>query len=261
MINAMSRKKVMLLMMVVFLTLAFTACGNNREKKECAKIRDVAQKYFDALKINDQEGIYDCYLPTERQNRDAELGILGFMSKAILKVDLAEIFSDLDTLFGGENTFAQYKYKAMDVDLSEDGTEAIAYVSVYEETEWVGSVQVNMTKYDGSWYVVRGTIADDERNPDGEADEESENSIMAGLSKQIWIPILFAVVFIVIAIFFIRLLYSRSRKKRASIEIPPTAPGTGGGIEQGDILCSCGTVNPAGIRTCIGCGRKLKKRR
>lgn len=269
----MSRKRVLVLVAMAFLTLTLTACGNSKERKEKKEIREVAQKYFDALKIGDQEGVYDCYLPTERQKRDAELGLWGEAGKLFLNVDLGKVISDVDTLFGGgERVSDQYKYKAADVELGEDGTEAVAYVEIYEEKELCRSVCVNMTKYSGNWYVVKGTIADDDRGLDeAENNDESgayDNGEVAGCESndsnesimQVGGPILITTIFITAVVLLILFLRSRSNRKRLSIEIPLANP-SGGTIDSEDILCSCGTVNPVGIRTCMGCGKKLKKRR
>lgn len=273
MIGTMSRKRILVLVVITFWMLMFAACGNSKEEKQKKEIREVVQKYFDALKVGDREGEYDCYLPTERQRRDAELGLWGEAGKLFLNVDLGEVISDIDTLFGGgESISDQYKYKAADVELSEDGTEAVAYVEIYDEKELCRSVCINTTKYSGNWYVVKGTIADDNRVLDesvdndesglydnsgrtgSESNDSDENIMQAtGMILIIAIPIA-AVIFLIL---FVR---SRSGRKQLSIEVPLLGP-SGGTVGSGEILCSCGTVNPAGIRTCMGCGKKLKKRR
>lgn len=272
MTGTMSRKRILILVAMALLTLMFAACGTGKEEKEKEEIRKVAQKYFDALKIGDQEVVFDCYLPTERQNYDAELGLLGAAGRLFLNIDLGGVLSDINTLFGSERISDQYKYKAADVELDEDGTEAVAYVEVYEGKELYGSVCVNMTKYNGNWYVLRGTIANDDRfldeaednddsglQGDGEVTEGVSNDSDRGI-MQIGIPILITIISIATAILLIFFLRSRSSKERLSKEIPFAAL-PGGTMDPGDILCSCGTVNPVGIRTCMGCGKKLKKRR
>lgn len=256
----MNKKRIPLFAIVILLVLVFAACGNSKEDE--ARVREVAQKYFDALRIGDREGEYDCYLPTERQRRDAESRLWGMASQVLLRVDITNVISDLDILFGGESTFAQYKYKASDVKLSEDGTEAVAYVDAYIEKELRGSVRVNMIEYDGNWYVVKGTIADDDRTP-SEMAETGENvsrdSAIQKLSGRIWISIL-AAAFSATALFFlVRFLLARRGRKPSASENPFIHPL--GGMEPGDILCSCGMVNPAGIRTCMGCGKKLKRKK
>lgn len=299
MIDAINRKRILILVAMVFLTLTLVACGNREEEKKKTKIRAVAQKYFDALRVGDQEGVYDCYLPIERQKRDAEAELWGLASKMILNIDLGGVLSNWNILFGEESAFAKYKYKAADVDLSEDGTEAVAYVDVYEEKELRGSVRVDMTEYGGDWYVVKGTIADDDRNQEEAAGSEEDgsngsavcddgeegvsngsvthddsggnrvqgdgqaavgNNTMMESSGRIWIPILAAVISMAAVVFFIQLYRLRSGRKKTVTEIPFTNPSVNK-MEPGDILCSCGMVNPAGIRTCMGCGKKLKKRR
>lgn len=272
----MSRKRVWILLLMGFIMLAFAACGNGKEKKDEAKIRKVAQKYFDALKVGDQEGEYDCYLPGERQKRDAETGLLGFASKLILKVDIGEALSDWNTLFGEENAFAKYKYKATDVDLDEDGADAVAYIDVYDGEELCGILCVNMTKYDDAWFVVKGTIANDDRIADqtesgGDQDEESgiaddedraENIRNNGnkIAEQILLPVLIAVIILVVVTIMIFIYRSQSSKKRRTTE-SPFVELSGDRMEPADIMCSCGTINPMGVRTCMGCGKKLKKRR
>lgn len=273
MIDTMGRKRIFILGVVVFLALAFAACGNSKEEKEKKEIKEVAQKYFDALKIGDQEGEYDCYLPTERQKRDAELGLWGAAGKLFLNVDLGEVISDADTLFGGgERVSDQYKYKVADVKLGEDGTEAVAYVDIYEEKEICRSVRINMTKYGGNWYVVRGTVADDDRGlEEAESNDESgphDHGAVAGNGSndsdgnmmQAGGIILITAVSITAVVLFILFFRSRRSRKRLPMEIPLAGP-LGEMMDPGDILCSCGTVNPVGIRTCMGCGKKLKKRR
>lgn len=254
----MRKKRILILLMMVFLAFALAACGNSKEKKEKAKIREVAQKYFDALKVGDQEGIYDCYLPIEREKRDAELGLLGLASKLILKVDITEALSGLNILFGGENDFANYKYKALDVDLDEDGEDAIAYVGMYKEKELVGNLRIDMTRYDGGWYVVKDTIAYDDRAPESASEDGDINEAKG---ESIWLFVGIAV-FSVVAIVALFLLLRSRRSRRKTTGTTFTDFGIpGGGMALGDIMCSCGTTNPVGTRTCMGCGKKLKKRR
>lgn len=256
-ISKVREKRNFLLMLLIFLMLSLVACGDNAEKKEKTEIREIAQKYFDALRVGDQEGIYDCYLPVERQNRDAESDVLGFVSKMILKIDLSDLLSDLNTLFGSESAFSKYKYKAIDVNLDEDGMDAVAYVNVYEENELYGSVRVDMTKYDGNWYVVRGTIADDDRDFEQSAADDESSSYD---NKKIWMLILIAVFVISVVVFLIVFFRLRSGRKRLRAQ-PPFIDSSGNKMDLGDILCSCGTINPVGVRACMNCGKKLKKHR
>ncbi len=251
----MGKKRVVALLAMVFMALIFSACGSS--KKEEAKIREVAQKYFDALKIGDQEGIYDCYLPTERQKRDAENELLGFVSKLVLKVDVTEVISNWDFLFGEESEFAKYKYKAADVDMSEDGTEAVVYVDVFEEKELRGSMRIDMTKYDGEWYVVMGTLADDERTSDEKAG--MEDSGITGPSNRIWI-IMAIVLGVVAVVVLLAVFLQLGRGRKRTTVNPPVSP-QGGSMAPEDIMCSCGTINPVGVRICMGCGKKLKRRK
>lgn len=283
MISTVRKKGILFLAVMFFLMLSLAACGDDEKEKEKTEIREVAQKYFDALKVGDQEGEYDCYLPIERQKRDAASGVVGFVSEMVLNVNLSELLLDMNTLFGQEVAFSKYKYKAADVDLDEDGMDAVAYVNVYEEKELYGSVCVDMTKYDGSWYVVRGTIADDDRDLDQTAEDDesspygnenyndeeitgteeeavAQESDKTDLLDRIWLPILIAVFLAGVAVFLIIFFRLRSIRKPLETQFPFVDP-SGNKIDSGDILCSCGTINPVGMRTCINCGKKLKRRR
>lgn len=248
-----NKRKALAMLVIVFMLLALNGCGH---KKEEAAIREVAQKYFDALKVGDQEGVYDCYLPVERQKRDAESGLLGFASKLILNVDISDVLSDLSLLFGDENTFAKYNYRAADVELDEDGRNAAVYVDAYEDRIWQGSLRVAMTKYDGSWYVIKGTMTEIDRASREMAAESGKEILLT----YIWVPALIVVMLVVALIFIWLFIMPRGGRKRVTPDIM-YADLSGGEMEQGDILCSCGTVNPAGIRTCMGCGKKIKRRR
>lgn len=259
--NTISRKKFLTMLSIVFVVLMFSACGNRKESKDEKEIKEVVQKYCDALKIGDEEGEYDCYLPTEKQARDVELGILGLASRVLFKVDLTGVLSDAYLLFGGDNSFAQYKYKVSEVILSEDGTEAVAYVDGYVDDEYKGSARVDMTKYGGRWYVVRGSIADDDREMTAVSNgrvEDGEN--MGNIPMQTWVLIAATVIVAAAIIFLVLFLRARGGRRRITPEIPPINP-IGGGIAPGDIMCSCGMVNPVGIRVCMGCGKKLKRKR
>lgn len=249
----MNKRKALVMLIMVFMLFALNGCGHNKEE---VIIREVAQKYFDALKIGDQEGVYDCYLPVERQKRDAELGLIGFASKLILKVDIGDVLSNLSLLFEDENAFARYSYKAADVEIDEDGVNAVVYVDAYEDKILQGSLCVNMTKYDGNWYVIKGTIVEIDRA----SREAAADSGKTNLSTRIWLPILIVAALVTAIVFILLFFRLRGSRKRVMSEIP-YADLPGSKMEQVDILCSCGTVNPAGIRTCMGCGKKLKRHR
>lgn len=257
----MSKKKALVLFAMMLLALALSACGNSKEEKEKAKIREVTQKYFDALRVGDQEGVYDCYLPIEREKHDAELGLLGLASKLILKVDITEVLSGLNLLFGGKNDFANYKYRASEVDLGEDGEEAIAYVGMYQEKEWLGNLRVEMTRYDGNWYVVKNTVAYDERTPEEGISEGGTGETQGVTAGRIWLFLGIAIFAVAVMVALFLFLRSRGGRRRAAGNAFTDFGVPGGGMASGDIMCGCGAVNPAGIRTCLGCGKKLKKRR
>lgn len=100
-----------------------------------------------------------------------------------------------------------------------------------------------------------------------------KGSFLAKITNHIWIIIALIAVLAALIIFVIILL-SRRRKSKSRVNmydpgITPTggysagsvSGGLYGGIGGGEIMCSCGTVNPLGVRTCMGCGKKLKKRR
>lgn len=249
----MNKRKVLVMLIMAFMLFTLNGCGH---KKEDVIIREVAQKYFDALKVGDQEGVYDCYLPVERQKRDAELGLLGLASKLILKVDIGDALSSLSLLFQDENAFAKYSYKAADVEIDEDGVNAVVYVDAYEDKILQGSLCVDMTKYDGNWYVIKGTMAEiDRASREAAADSGKEK-----LPTRIWLPILLAAALVTAIVLILLFFRMRGSRKRLLPEIP-YADLSGGKMEQADILCSCGTVNPAGIRTCMGCGKKMKRYR
>lgn len=255
-IKYMNKRNVLVMLVMVSMMFVFDGCGHDKEE---AIIREVAQKYFDALKIGDWEGVYDCYLPVERQKRDAESGLLSFASKLILKMDISDVLSGLSLLSEDENAFAKYKYKAADVKVDEDGMNAVAYVEVYEvydDKALQGNLSVNMTKYDGDWYVIKGTIAE----VDHTSEEAVSDSDKANLLTRLWRPILIAVALVTGIVLILLFFRMRGGKKRIMAEMP-YADLSAGKMEQGDILCSCGTVNPAGIRTCMGCGKKIKRRR
>ena len=258
----MGKKRIWMFLALMFLALALAVCGNRKEEKEKAKIREVAQKYFDALKVGDQEGVYGCYLPIEREKRDAESGILGLASKLILKVDITEVLSGFNTLFGGKSDFANYKYKASDVDLDEEGEEAIAYVGMYQEKEWVGNLRIDMTRYGGDWYVVKDSVAYDDRVPEeGTGEDSGTDESQEESAGQMWLFGGIAVCFVAAIAILLLFLRSRGGRKQAAGTTFTDFGTPGGGVASGDILCGCGTVNPAGIRTCMGCGKKLKRRR
>ena len=249
----MNGRKTLVLFAIGLMICTLAACGQNKDE---TKIKEVAQKYFDALKIGDQEGVYDCYLPIERQKRDAELGLWGFASKLILNVNVIDVLTDLTTLLGGNSSCAEYRYTPTEVEMDEDGMNAVAYVDVYEEKVLLGRLCVGMTKHDGDWYVIKGTAAE----VDCALRDSTINSEEADWRTGIGLPILIAAVLVTALaapLLFFRL---RSGRKRSAWKIP-YADSLGEKMEQGDILCSCGMMNPAGIRKCMGCGKKIKRRR
>ena len=158
-----------IILYAVVISVLFTSCGINKEDKEKEKIQSVTQKYFDALKVGDWDGVYECYLPSEREKREATYGILGFATKMFFGTDISGLLSNAENLIDKENVFADYKYKVSDVEVFESEADAIAYIEVYDinggysEKEYKGNLQVNLVKYDTDWYVVKGSLADDER--------------------------------------------------------------------------------------------------
>lgn len=248
-------------LLIAFL-LAFTlgGCNSSKEDNEITQIKELAQKYFDALKANNTKGVYECYLPSEKNKMDAEYGLLGFAGKLIFNVDISELLSDLNTLFGAESGFENYKYRAIDAVVDKEWNEATAYVEVYElNNEYRGCVQINLTEYDGKWYVVKGTIADSDHPRKEVSDLPAAEPADSRQISIIGIVIIFAAGASVISAILILCLKKAKTKSNANI---PYLESVSGAADFGDVFCPyCASSNPIGVRTCLTCGKKLKNKR
>lgn len=100
-----------------------------------------------------------------------------------------------------------------------------------------------------------------------------KGSFFAKLTDHIWLLIILAIV-IAVLIIFVLILLSRRRKSKKTADMydlgitstegfssGQMSGGFSGGLGTGETMCSCGTLNPPGVRKCIVCGKKLKKRR
>ena len=180
-----------ILLTALLFVFSLGGCNSGKEDDDITKIKETAQKYFDALKVNNTDGVYECYPPSEKSKKDAEYGVWGFAGKLIFNVDISEFLSDLDTLFGTDGRFENYKYRAIDAVVDKEWNEGIAYVEVYElNNEYRGCVQISMIKYDGKWYVLKGTIADSD-HPRAEVNDlptaESSDSGQTDIIKIVFI--------------------------------------------------------------------------
>lgn len=254
----MRTSKRMYKVILTVLTAAFLcSCGSANKNEEASK--KIVEKYFDALKYGDYEDEMECYTPIVQKREDAQYGLLGAASELFLKIDLSEVLRDLNTLYGVSN-FDELDFTVQQVKLNDEGKKAAVYVSVSKDGEFVEYVRVDTVKYDGDWYVEYNSIAPDDRDPNEIAAYDTvEEKASWWQNKILWIVV---GIFVVIAIvFFIAALIRNhaGSKKKKSYDLPPVYTPPIGGTAPGEILCSCGTINPAGVRTCMGCGKKLKK--
>lgn len=244
-------------LLTVLIAVFLCSCGSTNKNEEASK--KIVEKYFDALKYGDHEDEMECYTPIVRKREGAQYGILGAASKLFLKVDLSEVLRDLNTLYGVSN-FDELDFEVQQVRLNDEGKKAAVYVTVTKDGEFVEYVRVDTVKYDGDWYVEYNSIAPDDRDPNEmTADDTIEEKASWWQNKILWIVV---GTFIAIAIVFLIAILIRNHaggKKRNSYDLPPVSTPPTGGTAPGEILCSCGTINPVGVRTCIGCGKKLKK--
>lgn len=246
-----------LLLAVIMFVFTLGGCSSKTEEdSDIIQIKQIAQKYFDALKANDTNGACDCYLPSEREKMEAEYGILGFAGQLLFHINIADLFSDLITLLGLGSGYEDYKYKVVDAEVDKEWKEGKAYIEVYESNnDYRGCVQISMTEYDGKWYVVKGSIVDTDRPQvvaDTSVEPEKDNSTL----MIVIIISVGAVVIAAAAIIFIK-NFRPKRKANASYLDPLDNSG-----DSEEIFCPyCAASNPIGVRACIACGRKLKKRR
>lgn len=261
---AAGKKMLNLRPFILLTTLLFVfllgGCNSRKEDDDITQIKEIAQKYFDSLKVNNTDGVYECYPPSEKSKKDAEYGVWGFAGKLIFNVDISELLSNLDTLFGTDGRFENYKYKAIDAVVDKEWNDGTAYVEVYElNNEYRGCVQISMIKYDGKWYVLKGTIADSD-HPRAEVNDlsaaESSGSRQVDIIK---IVIISAVgVLVIFAILFLCIKKARSISKADMLYFESAD----NDANSGDVFCPyCANSNPMGARTCMTCGRKLKYRR
>lgn len=253
-------KKIIIVVSMVVMSFFLFSCGSGNKDEKASK--GVVEKYFDALKYGDHDDELECYTPIVRKKEDAQFGLLGQASKLFLKVDLGEVLRNLNTLYG-DNSFEELDFKVQQVVIDEEGKKGAVYVEASKDGEFIEYVRVDTVKYKGDWYVEYQSIAPDDRTADEIAAldtvEEEPSPWQNGI---LWI-VLGSLIVIAIIIFVVILIKNNmgSRRKN-SYDLPPVyTPPTGGGAMPGEILCSCGTINPVGMRTCMGCGKKLKKRR
>ena len=252
-------KGIVIVGLVVLMAIFLSSCGSKKKNEEASK--KIVEKYFDALKYGDHEDEMKCYTPIVRKKEDAQFGLLGAASKFFLKVDLSEVLRDLNTIYG-VNNFEELDFTVQQVVLDEEEKKAAVYVMASKDGEFVENLRIDTVKYDGDWYVEYNSIVPDDRDPNEVIESEANNNLPWWKNKVLWI-IVGSVIVIALIVFIVLIIVrnGNSRSKKGNYDLPPVYSSPIGGAGPGEILCSCGTINPAGVRTCMGCGKKLKKRR
>lgn len=252
-------KRIGIFVSMVVMSFFLFSCGSGGKNEKASK--EVVEKYFDALKYGDHDDELECYTPVVRKKEDAQYGILGQVSKLFLKVDLGEVLRDLNMLYAG-NSFEEFEFKVQQVVLDDEEKKGTVYVEASRDGEFIEYIRVDTVKYKGDWYVEYGSIAPDDRTPaEIDALDSAVEETTWWQNRILWIIVGSVVSGVIIVFTVILIKNNMGSSRKNSYDLPPVyTPPTGGAV-PGEILCSCGTVNPIGVRSCMGCGKKLKKRR
>ena len=155
------RRSFVVILIIVMSFFLFSCSSSNKNEKESKKI---VEKYFDALKYGSREDELKCYPPSARKKEDALFGVIGQVSKLLIKVDSSDTLRNLYDLYD-ENDFSAFRFKVEQVILDQEEKNAAVYVSVSKDGEFVENIRVNTVKYDGTWYVEYNSISPDDRDP------------------------------------------------------------------------------------------------
>ena len=94
-----------------------------------------------------------------------------------------------------------------------------------------------------------------------------KGGFVAKITDNIWVlpAIILGLLFLIAALVtFILKAKQRSGKRKGTFsDLTDSLSGQSEGeMDFGDVMCpACGYINPAGIKTCMGCGKKIKKRK
>lgn len=134
------------IMLILFVTL-MTGCAQDAEKGA----RNVTQKYFDALKAGDGEGIIACFLPSVQQEYQLGTAVGGVIGGALFGNDASGLANGfLGYATGGE--YQNYDFKATDIVVSDD-EHAVVTVEVYIDGVLDNTTEIKTEKYQDEWYI------------------------------------------------------------------------------------------------------------
>lgn len=116
--------------------------------------RDVAQRFFDAVKVGDTNGAIECFTPAFQQQYNSIVSLGGMFGKEYTGYDVSSLFGGF-TSMANQDAYQDCVFTADDVTFTDDSHEhATVHVTVEGATDGIpSSTTVDTVLYDGKWYI------------------------------------------------------------------------------------------------------------